>query len=83
MKNKDKFKELLTFLRKRNAYVSFLYNFNHYREHQTQTIWEVTRRGIFTNNHFYDIKTYIEYAFAWRKTKEGYDYWCDLWVRSQ
>lgn len=64
---------LKSFLTSRRAWSKFVYNYN------IQSF--VTGRTTKIKNHcnnFYSMTECIVWAFAWRKTKEGFAYWQNL-----
>ena len=59
----------IKFLKDNNIYEQFMFNFNKREEHRNNAI---------PKNQFFSKtkrKQYINYAFTWSHTKEGWTYW--------
>lgn len=65
-------KEFIQFLKQNNAYEQFMFNF------KKQNDFFRTKKSNFVNYSPTDLWKYVDYAFNWNKTNEGWDYWAIL-----
>lgn len=67
-------KKVKQFLIDNNAYYNYLDNL--YKENHLNNLDDVLD---FFSNHIYEMHRFITFSFAWCNTKEGDDYWLNLY----
>lgn len=81
MNNKEQsyynLKKVKQFLLDNNAYYNYLYNL--YQENHLNNFDDVL---VFFSRHIHEIYSFIDFSFVWSHTKEGIDYWHNLYDKA-
>lgn len=72
--------QFIHFLKKNNAYEQFMFNFKIHRiKYKNLSGTSMLTEKNFFLNIFY--RDFLSYAFFWKDTPQGYDYWCKLYYK--
>ena len=81
MNNKEQsyynIKKVKQFLIDNNAYYNYLDNL--YKENHLNNLDDVSN---FFSRHIHEIYSFIDFSFVWSHTKEGIDYWHNLYDKA-
>lgn len=70
-------KKVKQFLIDNNAYYNYLDNL--YKENHLNNFDDVL---VFFSRHIHEIYSFIDFSFVWSHTKEGIDYWHNLYDKA-
>lgn len=75
MKNNKEIREFVKFLKDNNIYLQFKYYSSNSKYWSESMPYECKRSSPFYMNYNSTPHYFIYYAFAWRNTDEGFDFW--------